>query len=704
MSTKLSEKAASVKASATSLMLLKVSEMQRANIPVLSLNVGEPESDTPEHIKAAGMEAIRENFTRYTPVNGIAPLRAEIARKMARENLVQYGEDEITVTVGAKQALAAALFALLDPGDEVIVPVPCYVSYPDMVRMAGGVPVFVPLLSDYQLDIAAIRQSVTERTKAVIICTPNNPTGAVYREDSLRALAALSLEKDFFIIADEVYEKIVYGENRHFSVACVSPQVRDNTVTVNAFSKTYSMTGWRLGYACARADVIRAMNRYISQTTTTASSVSQKAALAALTGPQECVDDMVHRLEQLRDYALLRLRAIPGVRFVEPGGAFYLFFDVSDCIGRKVGDRVISSDAELCDYLLEEYHVAAMPGSAYYQENHIRISYSLPMETLSRAMDKLEEGIGALMTGYAAPPEVRDWRADYERFAAALSARRERVAAPRVVYQGEPGAYSEMAARDFFGADVLAKGLAGFPDAFEAIRAGEADYAVLPIENSSTGAIRQVFDLLTQYECFIVGETTVRVEHNLMGIPGTRLEEIDTVYSHEQGLFQCEQFLSRYPWRRIPQEDTAGSARMVAALGDRRKAAICSARAAELYGLEILARNINTNANNTTRFVVVSPQMELPEGRDKICVAITTAHHSGSLHEILTIFARHGLNLVKLESRPVQGKNWEYMFFIDFTGDLTAAGMDNVMRELMRAAYDLRFFGNFKSNLQSASP
>ena len=698
MSTKLSEKASSVQTSATSLMLLKVAGMQRAGIDVLSLNVGEPESDTPGPIKAAGMRAIRENFTRYTPVNGIAPLRAAIARKMARENLVQYGEDEITVTVGAKQAIAAALFALLDPGDEVIIPIPCYVSYPDMVRMAGGEPVLVPKLSDYQPDVDAIRQSVTERTKAVILCTPNNPTGAVYREDSLRALAALSIEKDFFILADEVYEKIVYGGARHFSVASVSPEVRDHTVTVNAFSKTYSMTGWRLGYACARRDVIAAMNRYISQTTTTASSISQMAALEALQGDQECVAENARRLQRLRDYALMRLRAIPGVRCAEPEGAFYLFFDVAECLGKSAGEREIATDVDLCEYLLEDYHVAAMPGSAYYQAGHIRISYSLPMESLSKAMDRLEEGIGALMTG-TAPTEVRDWQENYDKFINALSRRRERVDAPRVVYQGEPGAYSEMAAIDFFGKDVSSRGLRDFPDAFEAIRAGEADYAVLPIENSSTGAIRQVFDLLTQYECYIVGETTVHVEHNLMVIPGTKLSEIDTVYSHEQGLFQCEEFLRTYPWRRIPQEDTAGSARIVAEAGDRTKAAIGSARAAELYGLEIIARHINTNANNTTRFVVVSPRLELPEGRDKICVAITTAHHSGSLHEILTIFARHGLNLVKLESRPVQGKNWEYMFFIDFTGDLAAAGMDAVMRELIQNSYDLRFFGNFPGNL-----
>ena len=397
MSTKLSEKASLVQTSATSLMLLKVSQLQRAGIDVISLNVGEPSTDTPGHIKDAGIEAIRENFTRYTPVNGIAPLRAAIADKLARENDIDYSPDEITVTVGAKQALAAALFALLDPSDEVILPIPCYVSYPDMVRMAGGVPVFVPLAEDYQLDLEAVRGAVTGRTKAVILCTPNNPTGAVYSEDSLRALAELALERDFFLIADEVYEKLIYDDARHFSIASVSEAVRDITVTVNAFSKTYSMTGWRLGYAAARRDVIQAMNRYISQTTTTASSIAQKAALTALTGPQDCVETMRAELCSLRDYALSRLRAIPGVTCTEPRGAFYLFFDVSACLGRRVHGRVIADDEALCEYLLEEYHVAAMPGSAYFQSGHVRMSYSLPMPTLVRAMDALSAGIGALM-------------------------------------------------------------------------------------------------------------------------------------------------------------------------------------------------------------------------------------------------------------------------------------------------------------------
>ena len=287
--------------------------------------------------------------------------------------------------------------------------------------------------------------------------------------------------------------------------------------------------------------------------------------------------------------------------------------------------------------------------------------------------------------------------ADYIR---SLDKKRLPVSSPRVVYQGEPGAYSEMAAIDFFGKDVQAKGLYQFTDTFRALHNGDADYAVLPIENSSTGAIRQVYDLLQQYNYYFVGETTVYVSHNLLGLPGASLDDITTVYSHEQGLFQCEQYLNAHPnWKPITQADTAGSAKMVAELKDPHKAAICSSRAAEIYGLEILAEGINSNSRNTTRFIVVSPCMELRDHRDKICVSLTTTHESGSLHDILTIFAVHGVNLVRLESRPIPEHNWEYMFFIEFTGDLMDPNIDEVIHELSLAARDLRVLGNFRANL-----
>ena len=285
----------------------------------------------------------------------------------------------------------------------------------------------------------------------------------------------------------------------------------------------------------------------------------------------------------------------------------------------------------------------------------------------------------------------------YARFVRARQAQRAPVESPRVVYQGEPGCYSEEAAAGFFGPAVDSAGCPWFEDVFLALRDGRADYAVLPVENSSTGSIRQVYDLLAQYEYYIVGEWQVKVEHCLTALPGVKLEEIRTVYSHEQGLMQCEKFLDAHPdWRRVPTLDTAGSAKQVAQAGDRQAAAICSRRAAERYGLEILAQGINYNAENQTRFVVVSPRLEMRPGRDKISALFHLPHQSGSLHEILTLFAVQGLNLLKLESRPIPGRGWEYLFFLDFSGDLDAPEMDGVLHELSQLALEFRVLGNFK--------
>ena len=277
---------------------------------------------------------------------------------------------------------------------------------------------------------------------------------------------------------------------------------------------------------------------------------------------------------------------------------------------------------------------------------------------------------------------------------------RQPISAPRVVYQGVPGAYSEQAALDFFGPAVDTTGLEQFEDCFLALRDGRADYAVLPLENSSTGAIRQIYDLLTQYECYMVGETTVKVEHCLMALPGATLDTITHVYSHEQGLFQCERFLNAHPaWKQVPQTDTAGSAQMVADSGDLTKAAVCSARAAELYGLEILARGVNHNAHNTTRFVVASPRLELRPGADKVSTLFVLPHEAGSLHEILTVFSLHGLNLMKLESRPLPGRSWEYMFFLEFTGRPGDPAVGDALHELAQTTGEFRVLGWFPSNL-----
>lgn len=288
----------------------------------------------------------------------------------------------------------------------------------------------------------------------------------------------------------------------------------------------------------------------------------------------------------------------------------------------------------------------------------------------------------------------------YARCRQAISSARAPISDPRVVYQGVPGAYSEMACMNFFGPSCRANGLEQFEDVFEALKAGDADYAVLPIENSTSGAIRQVYDLLTQYEFYIVGETTVKVEHCLMAPKGACLDTITQVYSHEQALFQSDRFLNAHPgWSRIPCADTAGAGQYVAQTGDITKAALCSERAAELYGLEILVRGTNHNANNTTRFVVISPVMELREDADKISTVFSLPHEAGSLHRIMTIFAVNGLNMTKLESRPMPGHSWEYMFFLEFSGRLTAPEMDGILHELSQTAADFRVLGNFVGNL-----
>lgn len=289
----------------------------------------------------------------------------------------------------------------------------------------------------------------------------------------------------------------------------------------------------------------------------------------------------------------------------------------------------------------------------------------------------------------------------YAAFQKALDHRRAPLTDPRVLYQGEPGAYAEEAAVRFFGETADRAHVTHWEDIFEALREGRADYGVVPIENSSTGAINQVYDLLGKYGAYVVGEQTVRVSHCLMAPQGARLEDLRDIYSHEQGLLQCADYLRGHPgWTGHPVLNTAAAAKFVAEQGDGTKAAIGSRRAAELYGLKVLAEGVNSNQANVTRFVVVSPALELRPGRDKISAVFTLAHKSGTLHRILTVFAVAGLNMMKLESRPIDGKSWEYRFFVDFTGDVTAPGMDGVLRELSQASETFRVLGNYKGNAE----
>lgn len=364
-------------------------------------------------------------------------------------------------------------------------------------------------------------------------------------------------------------------------------------------------------------------------------------------------------------------------------------FEKRMAVTQKVGEYKQSIGMPVLDRSREKQVLAGK--AALVQDGKMKTGVTLLYETIMGISRRQQREI------------VREGAEDpnYARFKTAFDARRAPVENPRIIFQGEPGAYSEQAARSFFGKKANIHGVLQFENVFIALKEGWADYGVVPIENNSTGAIRQVYDLLSQYECYVVGETTVRVEHCLMAPEGATIDTIKNVYSHEQGLFQSEQFLKEHPsWQQTPMSDTAGSAKYVAETGDITKAAICSERAAEIYGLKILKRAVNYSSINTTRFVVVSPRMELREGADKISTIVTTAHESGCLHEILTIFAVNGLNMVKLESRPMPGKSWEYMFFLEFTGSLAAPEMDGVLHEIAQTAADFRVLGNFKSNLE----
>ena len=291
-------------------------------------------------------------------------------------------------------------------------------------------------------------------------------------------------------------------------------------------------------------------------------------------------------------------------------------------------------------------------------------------------------------------------RAALDQYRAALAGRRTPLAAPRVLYQGEPGAYAEEAAARFFGEDMPRERVRTWEDIFLALREGQADYGVVPIENSSTGSINGVYDLLGRYGAYVVGEQIVKVDHCLMAPKGASLDTIREVCSHEQGLFQCEAYLKEHPdWKRTPMLNTAAAAKLAAERGDVSLAAIGSVRAARLYGLDILAERINFNGDNDTRFVVVSPVMERREGADKISATFTVAHESGSLHRILSIFAVHGLNLMKLESRPIVGHSWEYRFFVDLEGSLDDPRMEDVAAELAEAAATFRVLGNYRRSL-----
>lgn len=375
----------------------KIARLRKEGKNIIALNSGEPDFNTPAPIIQAACQAMLDGKTKYTQTPGIPELREAIARKLLRENKVAYEADEILVSTGAKYALTNTFLTLCNPGDQVIIPTPCWVSYVEMVKLAGAVPVLIPVQEDNRLDLQALEAAITAKTRVILINSPNNPTGAVYTEESLRAVARLALDHDLMLVTDEVYEKLIYGDTAHVSMASFSPEIRERTITINAFSKAYAMTGWRLGYAAGPRSIIRGLSAIQGHTTSNATSFAQWAAITALESCDREVEVMRQAFQERRDYLYGRVSALPGVRCPFPDGAFYLFPDVTDLFGRRTGDRVIEDASALADYLLDEAGVALVPGGAFEAPHAIRLTYSNSMDNLIEAMDRIEEALDRLV-------------------------------------------------------------------------------------------------------------------------------------------------------------------------------------------------------------------------------------------------------------------------------------------------------------------
>ncbi|SHK59030.1 pyridoxal phosphate-dependent aminotransferase [Rhodothermus profundi] len=387
-----------VQPSATLAMTARARQLRREGKPVIGLSAGEPDFDTPAPITEAAIQAIREGFTHYTENAGMLELREAICRKLAEENGLEYTPDQILCTNGAKQAVAMAIEVLCRPEDEVLIPAPYWVSYPEMVRLAGATPVILPtsVETGYRLTPAQLEAAITERTRLLILCSPSNPTGTVYTPEELEALAeVLRRHEHVYVLSDEIYEYILF-DAEHLSFARL-PGMKARTITVNGFSKGFAMTGWRLGYLAAEQPIVRAAAKVQSQFTSAPCSISQKAGLAALQMDKAPIQEMVAAFRQRRDFVLERLQAIEGITCPKPEGAFYLFPQVSAFYGRRTPDGQTITDSEsLCLYLLEQCHVALVPGQAFGDPNGLRISYAASMEDLREAMERIEAGLAAL--------------------------------------------------------------------------------------------------------------------------------------------------------------------------------------------------------------------------------------------------------------------------------------------------------------------
>jgi len=388
---KISSRTKSINASPTLALDAKTKKLISEGVNVLSFGVGEPDFDTPDHIKKAAIEAINKGFTKYTASSGIPELRQAVCDKLKRDNGLEYNPAEVLVSVGAKHSIYNAVIVLCDEGDEVLLPVPYWVSYPEMARLAGGTPVELPTSIETAFKVTAeqIEKAITPKTSLLIFNSPSNPTGAIYTKEEIGKIAEVCEKHRVAVISDEIYEKLIY-EGEHFSMAALSPKIKANTITVNGVSKAYAMTGWRIGYAAGPRAVIDAMGNLQSHSTSNPTSISQKAAVAGLAGPQEALEMMRVEFKKRRDYMVKRLNEMPGVKCLVPPGAFYVYPDVSALIGRKIAGKPVTSDAALADIFLDDARIAVVPGQAFGSKGNLRFSYATSMRVIEEGLSRME--------------------------------------------------------------------------------------------------------------------------------------------------------------------------------------------------------------------------------------------------------------------------------------------------------------------------
>jgi aspartate aminotransferase len=397
MKMKLAKRVLNMSPSPTMAITSKAKEMRAKGIDVIGFGAGEPDFDTPSHIKEAAKKAIDEGFTRYTAPAGIPELREAIAEKLKKENGIDYNPSQIVITDGAKQALFSLMLSVIEEGDEVIIPAPYWVTYPEQVKFAGGKPIFVETKEEnnFSLTLEDIKPAITEKTKMVILCTPNNPTGSVIDREELLRIGEFCAERGILIASDECYEKLTYDGFKHTSIASLSEEIKSITITINALSKAFSMTGWRVGYAAGPKEIIDAMVKINSQSISNVNSIAQKAAVAALRGSQDFLKDWLKAFDERRKYMVEKLNEIPEVKCLLPKGAFYAFPNVKELI-RQAN---LKDDFALADYLLEKAKIAVVPGSAFGMPGYLRLSYATSMENIKEGLNRFKTAVEELLNG-----------------------------------------------------------------------------------------------------------------------------------------------------------------------------------------------------------------------------------------------------------------------------------------------------------------